>query len=175
MKEKGLIHVNCGDGQGKTTAALGLAIRFAGRGGKVLYYQFLKDGSSGEISMIKNLEGITYLEGYALSKFTFLMTQEEKEAARAYYTKHFSNLVEEAKKSYQLLVLDEVLDAVNEDLLPLKDLITFLNNKPEDLEVVLTGRNPKEEILSLADYVTEMKKCKHPFDQGLAAREGIEY
>lgn len=173
--ETGLIHIYCGDGKGKTTAAVGLAVRCAGGGGKVFFYQFLKDGTSGEIDILKNIDEITVGKGYALAKFSFQMTDEEKENARIFYEKELDEIISiVSNQEYQLCVLDEILHAVNLGFVSLDKLVGFLKNKPEKLEVVLTGRNPKEELCELADYITEMNKIKHPFDKGISARTMIE-
>ena len=171
----GLIHIYHGDGKGKTTCATGLAVRCAGGGGKVLYYQFLKNGSSGEINILKNISNITVMEGYEKIKFSFLMTEEEERETKEYYGNKLKEISEKISiEDYQLLVLDEVLHAVNKGYIELEELLDFIKNKPEKLEVVLTGRDPKEELLEIADYVTEMKKIKHPFDRGVASRHLIE-
>lgn len=173
--DTGLIHIYCGDGKGKTTAAAGLAIRCAGGGGKVFFYQFLKDGTSGEIETLKSINEIFVAKAYPLAKFSFQMNEEEKEAARIFYEKELDDIIEiVSNQEYQLCVLDEVLHAVNLGFISLDKLVTFLKNKPEMLEVVLTGRNPKDELCELADYITEMNKVKHPFDKGIGARRLIE-
>ena len=171
--ENGLIHIYCGDGKGKSTAAMGLALRCVGNGGKVLVMQFLKDGKSGEISALKSL-GAEILPAYPDIKFSFKMTDEEKQKAAAFY----ANSLEEIKvraKDHDMLILDEILHAVNRGFIPLESLLSFLENKPASLEVVMTGRDPKEELLETADYITEMKKLKHPFDKGVKARKMVEY
>lgn len=173
--DMGLIHIYCGDGKGKTTACVGLALRCAGGGGNVLFYQFLKDGSSGELSGLKQMDNIDVMEGYLKSKFSFLMNDKEIAEAKAYYTDKFKEIYQKAGSGkYQLLVLDEALHAVNLGYISLESMLDFLKEKPEHLEVVLTGRNPKEALCEVADYITEMKKVKHPFDKGIGARHLIE-
>lgn len=171
----GLVHIYHGDGKGKTTCATGLAVRCAGGGGKVLFYQFLKNGSSGELNVLKNVSNITVMEGYDKVKFSYLMTEEETKETTEYYSKKLREISEKISEGdYQLLILDEVLHAVNKGYIELQAMLEFIKNKPEKLEVVLTGRDPKEELLEVADYVTEMKKIKHPFDRGIASRHLIE-
>ena len=102
------------------------------------------------------------------------MTAEQQAQASRDYTELFHIACERAK-NMDLLVLDEVISACNHGAVPEEALLEFLQNKPEHLEVVLTGRNPSEALLAQADYVTEMKKIKHPFDHGVLARKGIEY
>ena len=167
--KNGLIHIYCGDGKGKTTAAVGLAVRCVGGGGKVLFCQFLKDGESCENFCLKNLENVSVSPCPENIKFTFRMNEEEKRAAAEYYTELFENVCKNAA-DYDLLILDEVLDAVNVGFLSEKTLEHFIENKPETLEVVLTGRDPNEKLCEKADYITEMKKIKHPYDRGVQAR-----
>ena len=143
--ERGLIHIYCGDGKGKTTAATGLAVRAAGRGKRVVIARFQ-------------------------------MTEEQKKEAAVYY----SDLLERAwqiaeEQKAGLLVLDEIMAVCNYGLVKEKRLLELLKSKPENLEVVLTGRGPSKALLDRADYVSEIMKRKHPFDQGTGAREGIEY
>ena len=175
MAETGLIHIYCGDGKGKTTAAVGLALRCAGGSGRVLFYQFLKDGTSGEICLLSGIDGITVFNGYRCNKFSFKMTDEEKQAAKAAYTKDIDAIKSRLSDGFELLVLDEVLHAVNRGFLDISVLTELIKNKPTGLEIVMTGREPASELIELADYVTEMKKIKHPFDSGIKARKLIEW
>lgn len=171
----GLIHIYCGDGKGKTTAAIGLAVRCAGRGNKVLLVQFLKSRDSGELYSLARLPDIEVMRGKESKKFTFQMNDEEKHALLLEHNKMFEQGLEKIKTgNYSLLILDEVIGAVNAKVFDLHKLTAFLRSKPENLEVVLTGRNPAPELLELADYVSEMRKIKHPMDKGIMAREGIE-
>lgn len=170
----GLIHIYCGDGKGKTTAAVGLTLRSAGAGNRVVFTQFFKDGSSSEISLLRQIPGISVLHTKTVGGFWKRMTAEQQAQASRDYTELFHIACERAK-NMDLLVLDEVISACNHGAVPEEALLEFLQNKPEHLEVVLTGRNPSEALLVQADYVTEMKKVKHPFDRGVLARKGIEY
>lgn len=170
----GLIHIYCGDGKGKTTAAVGLTLRSAGAGNRVVFTQFFKDGSSSEISLLRQIPGISVLHADTVGGFWKRMTAEQQAQASRDYTELFHIACERAK-NMDLLVLDEVISACNHGAVPEEALLEFLQNKPEHLEVVLTGRNPSEALLAQADYVTEMKKIKHPFDHGVLARKGIEY
>lgn len=171
---KGCLHIYCGEGKGKTTAAVGLAVRAAGHGMKVLFCQCMKDGTSSEVEMLKKL-GVSYC--CCTEKFGFFwnMTDEQKENAAHAYTHLFEEVTRRAEEeSCDLLIIDEFMSAYNYGLINQKEALDFLLNRPGKLEVVLTGRDPGQEILNLADYVTEMKKVKHPFDQGIPARKGIE-
>ena len=175
MKNSGLVHLYCGDGKGKTTAAVGLAVRHSGRGGKVVFAQFLKDGSSGECRVLAKL-GVTVLAANPVGKFSFRMTEEEKAETAAALGRTFDAATGFAvRERATLLVLDEICAAVNCGFLPEKTLTEFLESRPDSLEVVLTGRDPSENLQVHADYITEMKKRRHPFDEGVAAREGIEF
>lgn len=175
MKNSGLVHLYCGDGKGKTTAAVGLAVRHSGRGGKVVFAQFLKDGTSGECCVLAKL-GVTVLAANPVGKFSFRMTEEEKAETAAALDRTFDAATGFAvRERATLLVLDEICAAVNCGFLPEKTLTEFLESRPDSLEVVLTGRDPSENLQMHADYITEMKKRRHPFDEGVAAREGIEF
>lgn len=171
----GLIHIYCGDGKGKTTAAVGLAVRCAGRGNKVLLVQFLKSRDSGELYSLAKLPDIEVMRGKESKKFTFQMNEEEKHALLIEHNKMFEQVLAKIKNGgYSLLILDEVIGALNAKVFEMPKLIEFLRHKPENLEVVLTGRNPAPELVEIADYVSEMRKVKHPIDKGIMAREGIE-
>lgn len=171
----GLIHIYCGDGKGKTTAAVGLAVRCAGRGNKVLLVQFLKSRDSGELYSLAKLPDIEVMRGKESKKFTFQMNEEEKRALLIEHNKMFEQGLAKIKNGgYSLLILDEVIGALNAKVFEMPKLIEFLRHKPENLEVVLTGRNPAPELVEIADYVSEMRKVKHPMDKGIMAREGIE-
>lgn len=171
----GLIHIYCGDGKGKTTAAVGLAVRCAGRGNKVLLVQFLKSRDSGELYSLAKLPDIEIMRGKESKKFTFQMNEEEKQALLIEHNKMFEQVLAKIKNGgYSLLILDEVIGALNAKVFEMPKLIEFLRHKPENLEIVLTGRNPAPELVEIADYVSEIRKVKHPMDKGIMAREGIE-
>lgn len=172
--KKGCLHIYCGDGKGKTTAAVGLAVRAAGHGMKVLFCQCMKDGTSSEVQMLKKL-GIDYC--CCTEKFGFFwnMTEEQKGQAKCSYEELFEEAVKTAaEEDVFLLVMDELIAAYNHGLLDRERVLVFLKEKPEGLEIVLTGRDPAPELVELADYVSEIQKKKHPFDRGLPARRGIE-
>ena len=175
MDCKGLIHIYFGDGKGKTTAAVGLCVRCAGGGGKVLFYQFMKDGSSGEIDVMKKIDGVDVIDGYRKSKFSKDMTDEEKREAKLYYTKRFEDIINRVNnEKFDLLILDEAINAINNNYISLDRMIEFLNNKPFGLEVVLTGRKPDRKLFGIADYVSDILKIRHPFDRGIGSRKMIE-
>lgn len=173
-KMKGLLHIYCGDGKGKSTAAVGLAVRAAGSGMKVLFCQCMKDGSSSEVDMLKKL-GISYCCCEERFGFTWKMSEEQKERACHAYTHLFEDAAQRAEEEdMDLLVVDEFMSAYNYGFIYQEGALSFLKNRPERLEVVLTGRDPAPELIKLADYVSEIRKVKHPFDAGIPARKGIE-
>lgn len=171
----GMIHLYVGDGKGKTTAALGLAIRALGAGNRVLIAQFLKGRNTSELTPLRSL-GIEIFRTEAITTFTFDMTDEEKRLAAKNCDCCFSKVEAAiAAKEYDMLVLDEVVDAVNAGMLPLERLLSLLKNRDPSLEIVMTGRNPKDEIVAAADYLTVMTSLKHPYQHGVKSRPGIEY
>lgn len=175
MNEKGLIHLYCGEGKGKTTAAMGLAVRCAGRGNRIVIAQFLKDGTSGECRVLAKLDGVTLLAANPSGKFSTQMSEEEKRETAAAITRTFAAARGFAtREGARLLVLDEVCAAISCGFLDENEVLDLLDSRPDGLEVVLTGRGPSERLLARADYITEMVKRRHPFDKGVAAREGIE-
>lgn len=172
---KGLIHIYTGNGKGKTTAAAGLALRFAGSGGKVLYCQFLKNDDSGELSALSQLDSVTFLPCGRSFGFTSRMSDTKRQEAASHYTSYFEKILLKLEQdSYGLLILDEILVADRQNFIPHGRLVSFLAQKPDHLEVVLTGRNPSDDLMELADYISDIRKIKHPFDRGIPARKGIE-
>lgn len=173
---KGLIHIYTGGGKGKTTAAIGLGIRAYGRGFKVLMAQFMKGMMTGEIKTLQMLEpGFVLKRGTEVKKFTWQMNAEELDELSKAEQKMFEDIISEVSDSEcQMLILDEIINSVSCGLIPARKILEFLKNKPDELEVILTGRNAPQELLDFADYVTEMKEVKHPFNKGIPARKGIE-
>lgn len=173
--DMGLIHVYCGDGKGKTTAALGLVLRCSGCGGRVVVAQFLKGQTTGEQRTLPLLPGVKLFRCQDSSKFTFEMMPQELEAAKREQNRLFDQAVQSCRNgAADLLILDEVIAACEVKLLSEEKLMDFLTTRPAGLEVVLTGRNPSERILAVADYVSEIRKLKHPYDRGIPCRQGIE-
>jgi len=170
------VHIYCGDGKGKTTAAIGLAVRASGCNKKVLIARFLKTDHSGEVLALQSLSGITVMPCKKSFGFFTNMTDEQKKEARVYYSSLLDCVLEKAaKEPFDLLVLDEIMAVCNYGLVDEEKVIQFNSGRPEKLEVVLTGRNPSDQLLAQADYVSEIKKIKHPYDRGINARRGIEY
>jgi len=172
--EHGLVHIYCGDGKGKTTASLGLTLRAAGSGMSIVYSQFLKDGKSNEFKLLSDVSSVILLPPERSFGFSWTLNEEEKAEATKFYTNHFRRATELARLS-DLLVLDEIVGACNCGFVPEAEVVAFLKSKPAGLEVVLTGRDPSQALVDVADYVTEMRKVKHPFDQKIGARRGIEF
>ena len=171
----GLIHIYCGNGKGKTTAAISLAVRCAGRGNKVFFVQFLKSKDTGEIESFKLLPNIELMRGKESKKFAFQMNDEEKENLKLEHDKLFVKALEYIKTNdIKLVVFDEIIGACANKVFDEDKIIDFLIHKPEGIEIVLTGRNPSEKMLDLADYVSEITPIKHPMDKGITARDGIE-
>ena len=172
----GLIHIYSGNGKGKTTAGMGLCVRAAGAGYRVLICQFMKDGSSCERGAMEKIPGITFVSVRDSVRFSFLMTREEKAEERIYYDRLFRDTVRRAQEeNFDVLFLDEVLYAIGAGLLDEDIVAAFLEGKPENLEVILTGRNPGSRLTELCDYHSEILNRKHPFDRQQDARCGIEY
>lgn len=171
----GLIHIYCGDGKGKTTAALGLSLRAAGRGMQVCIVQFLKSTETGELNILRQIPNVQIIRSQEHLGFTFRMNEEQKRHAALVQQELFAKASATALSgSCDLLVLDEIMAAINSGMVEAEQVKQLLCSKPEELEVVLTGRNPPQELIELADYVSQIQKVKHPFDRGIAARDGIE-
>ncbi len=174
---QGLVHVYTGDGKGKTTAALGQALRTVGCGYKVCMVQFLKGGDSGELHSVEKLGPDFQIFRFdTAKKFFWTLNDEEKQDVQKKINKAFA-FVEEViqKESCDLLILDEVMGVLSNKLLTVEQVCHLIQCKPKHMELILTGRNVPQEIVELADYVSEMKMIKHPFQKGIGAREGIEH
>lgn len=174
---KGLVHIYTGDGKGKTTAALGLGMRAYGRGLKVLLIQFLKGAFTGEIETIKKLEpGFMIYRGEEIKKFTCDMNEKELEEAKKVQMRILKFALDEMiKNKWDVIILDEIMAAISCEMVRLKDVEELVKSKPENLEIVMTGRDAPKELIELSDYVSEIKAIKHPMDNGTKARKGVEY
>ena len=169
---KGYIHIYTGDGKGKTTAALGLALRAAGAGLRVYIAQFLKKGSYSEIKALERFADRITLEQFGLGRFVRGKPQEEDIAAAAKGLQRIKSIM--AAGSHQLIVLDEANVAVTSGIFPLDALLEIIDLKPDELELVITGRGAAPEVVERADLVSEVKSLKHYFEKGVPARVGIE-
>lgn len=181
-----MLHAYWGDGKGKTCAAMGLVVRAAAAGWRVVVVQFLKDGSSSEISLLKGLPGVeAVLSDGALAKFTFRMSDGEKAASRALHDdnlRHAFELVSTPAEGTaacegSLLVLDEVLDALRTGLLDeglLRSVMAWAAGA-DRCEAVVTGHSLPDFVVEAADYLTRFSCERHPYQRGVVARRGIEY
>jgi cob(I)alamin adenosyltransferase len=169
---KGYTHIYTGDGKGKTTAALGLAIRAAGAGLQVFLAQFVKGKQYSELNALKRLADLITVEQYGLPRFINGKPSEpDVEAAHYGLEKLKSSML---SGRFDLIIIDEGNVAVTYGLLSKQDLLDLIAMKPESLELVITGRGALPEIIDKADIVTEMKAVKHYYDKGIGARVGIE-
>ena len=174
MSEKtneGLIQVYTGDGKGKTTAALGLAIRAAGHGMRVGFIQFLKGEPCGEHLFMSRYHPFDIVQISIGDSFTKSPEQLNEEAQRTLAYAEEQML----RGAYDLLVLDEIFVAIHKGLITAEQVLDLLDKKPDSIELVLTGRYAPAKVMERADLITEMNMIKHPFNQGIAARCGIEY
>ncbi len=172
--KKGYVHIYYGDGKGKTSSAIGLAIRSAGAGLKVFITRFLKDADSSELSVLKKTPGITLGDTPVSLPFYFTMTQKQKNEYRLYARK----LVERAAvemESCDVVIMDEFIDAVNLNIIHLDEAVEFIKSRPQKTELVMTGHTVPDELKELADYISFIRAEKHPFTDGVGARKGIEF
>lgn len=175
-RNKGLIIVYTGDGKGKTTASLGMALRTIGWGGKVLVVQFIKTIQTGEHKAInKFLPNIKIVQ--MGSGWVGIMGDKKPKSVHQASAKRALEFAKKEimSKKWPLVILDEINGAVKGGLLTLKEVLQLLKTKPEDVTLVLTGREADPKIIDTADLVTEMKKVKHPFDSGILAQKGIDF
>jgi len=174
MLRRGLVQVYTGNGKGKTTAAVGQAVRAMGRGLNVYIIQFLKkDDSSGEQVALREL-GVDikcFGEHYTFRR----LTQKEVKKAKEFFEKIINEIANEIEqKHYDIVILDEINLLIKKSLLDKKELIEFIKNRPQNTELILTGRGADKEIIELADLATQFRKIKHPYDKKIKARVGIE-
>ncbi|MDR1264599.1 MAG: cob(I)yrinic acid a,c-diamide adenosyltransferase [Propionibacteriaceae bacterium] len=172
----GLVHLYTGDGKGKTTAAVGLAVRAAGRGRRVWLVQFLKGRFSGEVAGLARLPTVTTLRLSRDFGFYRDMSPEQRQAVRQEHDQLLARAAAAlAAGDCQLLILDEIAAAWRHSLVAPDQVLSLLDDRPDEVEVVLTGREAPDELTRRADYITVMTKVRHPFDHGLPAREGVEW
>jgi cob(I)alamin adenosyltransferase len=178
--KKGLVQVYTGDGKGKTTAALGLAWRMLGAGGKVYICQFLKRGDivTGESRFIEKLpEGIVLEQLEAKWDMQHSFDSAEQLArvkeAISQKLKYIQQIAQEG--NYDLMILDEIVYCLSKKLARWEDVLAIIDGRDKGVELVLTGRGADERLQACADLVTEMREIKHPYQQGIACRCGIEF
>jgi len=172
--ERGLVQVYTGEGKGKSSAAFGLALRAIGRGLKVYIIQFIKGGFDyGELYIVDKLPNVT-LKAFGRGKF---VTQKPPAKVDVDFAQEALALAEKvvASGDYDIVILDEVNVALNLKLIELERVMKMIEDKPKHVELVLTGRYAPNEVVEVADLVTEMKEVKHPYSKGFQARKGIEY
>lgn len=174
--EKGLVHFYLGNGKGKSTALFGLALRALGRNFKVLIVQVLKARETGEIIYLKKLNepNLTIIRINTCPKFSWEMNEIEIEKTKEEIKKSLSEIKLEMN-NYDLVLFDELLNAESIGFITETDIIELINHKKESLELVFTGRKSKDSLKSFAHYVSEIVSEKHPYDNGVAARIGIEF
>ncbi|GKU23887.1 cob(I)yrinic acid a,c-diamide adenosyltransferase [Clostridium folliculivorans] len=175
--EKGYIQIYTGNGKGKTTAALGLAFRAVGDGMKVIMVQFLKSNKTGELNSSE-----FYAPNFKIYRFekrrgfVWTLNDQEKLELKSEIMEAYSFVKEVIKeRKCDILILDEVMAVIYNNFLEVSMVTDLIDSKPEDMELILTGRNAPKELIERADLVTEMKDIKHYYEKGVAAREGIEY
>jgi len=180
MLEKGLVQIYTGDGKGKTTAAFGLALRAAGQGHRVLIYQFLKPPSLdiGERFALRLGAVRIRVEALDMPWDISESAQDVQAVARtkSVISDALQRLAETAEKRfYDVLILDEIVYCLSQGLAKLQDVKNIIDKRDPAVEIVLTGRGAAQELIAMADLVTEMKNIKHPFEKGVPARQGIEF
>jgi len=174
MRHNGLIIVYTGEGKGKTTAALGLAFRAAGWGERIAIIQFIKGyKKTGEWQIVERIEEIDiYQTGDVEIRAIGKLGEKDKKSVRD-ALKLAKKIIKEQK--HKIIILDEINNALNYDLVEAGEIIKLLREKPVGQTIVLTGRGAPKEVMEIADLVTEMKNLRHPFDNGIPAKKGIDY
>jgi cob(I)alamin adenosyltransferase len=172
-QKKGLIHVYTGNGKGKTTAAIGLGIRAAGAGFHVLMIQFMKGRRYSELDGLQSIKNFSVVQ-FGRDEF---VSKEKPEQVDIDYAQRGLVSAQEAiqKNIYDLIILDEITVAVDYKLIPLQDVLQMIQQKPDRLELVLTGRYASPELIKQADLVSEILEIKHPYQKGITSRKGIDW
>ena len=170
--KQGFIQVYTGNGKGKTTAALGLALRAAGAGKKVYFGQFLKGRKYSELYALKRFNDLILVEQFGKKSFIIKKPQKNDIIQAKHPLKRLLELLDEGQ--FDVVILDEINCAMKMKLIKISEVLKMLVKKPEYVEIILTGRDAPKKILEIADLVTEMKEIKHYFKKGIIARNGIE-
>jgi cob(I)alamin adenosyltransferase len=172
--ERGLVQVYTGNGKGKTSAAFGLALRATGRGLKVYIIQFIKGGFDyGELYTVDKLPNLT-LKAFGRGEFITAKPPDKEDVRLAEQALQLAKQTVNSGK-YDVIILDEVNVALTLKLIDLEEVLKLIQNKPNHVELVLTGRNAPVQVIDASDYVTEMREVKHPYSKGYRSRKGIEY
>lgn len=172
MNHTGCIHLYHGEGKGKTTCAMGLALRASFYGKKIGILQCLKDGSSGEVQQLATFPNVTLFVGKVTDHFSWQMTEQEKEETKILMESLFTKA---SSETWDMLLIDEVCGGLSTGLLSETLVQNLIHEKPPQTELIFTGRNPPQFLLDCADYCTYFQEVKHPYRQGIPARESIEY
>lgn len=171
-----MLQIYFGDGKGKTTAAIGSAVRAMGHNYKILFTQFLKCDNTGERIALGKIHNITLTPCPNELKFVFDMNDDEKLMLNKQCLDLFNSSVNTAlTQKYDMIIFDEILTAIKLDVLPESEVFSFLTNAPANMEIICTGCAASEKLVSIADYVSHIEKIKHPYDNGIEARSGIEF
>lgn len=174
--KKGYIQIYTGDGKGKTTASLGLAMRAAGAGYKVIIAQFMKAVYSSEMNVIEGIKNIELYRASTIKKFIWKMTEDEIKCLKKETQGLLKKIVQWNKEgTADVIILDEILGALQCDLVSKEDIAKLLDEKADCIEFVLTGRNAPDWMIEKADLVSEINPVKHYMDSGVSARKGIEF
>jgi len=173
--KKGFVQVYTGDGKGKTTAAIGLAVRCAGSGNRVFIVQFMKAMKTGELLTLEKIENIEIFRVCETTKFSFEWTERERNQERDNARSCIDRIKEKLKTGIDLLILDEALGAISAEVLTEDDVLGIMESRPEETEIVITGRGLPKRIAEKADLITEMLPIKHYMEKGVNARKGIEF
>ncbi len=173
MEDKfGLVHVYTGEGKGKTSAGMGLVIRSLGRGSKVKIIQLFKR-DTGEQFFFEN-SGVEYLQFKPLHPYFKTYNIDELGNLKEEFLEFWQEAIKDLE-IYDVVLIDELGPGINWKIIPEEIVLELIENKPENTELILTGRDVPQSIIDKANYVSEIKKIKHPYDEGILAREGIEY
>ncbi|MGL5648639.1 MAG: cob(I)yrinic acid a,c-diamide adenosyltransferase [Clostridium sp.] len=175
--EKGLVQIYTGNGKGKTTAAIGQGMRAYGNGLKVTMLQFLKGGYTGELKTVEELNDNFKIYRFESKKdFVWNLNEEQIELLKKEIRVGYNFILERLEKNdTDLLIIDEIMGALGNKFLTVEEVLYIIENKPENMEVIMTGRNVPQEVIEKADLVTEMKMIKHYYEKGVTSRRGIEY
>lgn len=168
----GLVHVYTGEGKGKTSAGMGLILRALGRGLKVKIIQLFKR-ETGEQFFFDN-SGVEYIQFQPLHPYFTKYAPEQLEELKKEFLEFWEIAIKNLE-NYDVVLIDEVGPGIHWQIIPTEIISKLIEDKPENTEIILTGRDFPSEIIDKADYVSEIRKVKHPFDSGIIAREGIEY